>query len=334
MSHHQTKQYTPSLQWAEAQLAKQLSASIIQAHEIELKSYSIVLKIETNCGVFYLKQTPQDLFLEPDTIAYLAQSGCNHIPQLIAKNETLLCFLMSSCGEITLRRFFDGKAKLEPLEQGIKQFTAIQRRLEHSVPAMLKLGIPDWRLETFGHLYQQLVENESLLLNDGMTKQEIKQLQHYGTLCKELCAQLSNLNLPQTINHSDFHENNMVLDKQTGEVNLIDWGETVITHPFFSLCGCLWNVTFFQDIKKDSPRYKQLQLCCLDAWLDGYNHQTLDKAFNIANQISGVFAALGYLRMYVATHHLENNVQQMHPGSIAGCLRTFLRTLSSLRKIT
>ena len=42
----------------------------------------------------------------------------------------------------------------------------------------------------------------------------------------------------------------MLFDSNAGTINIIDWGEVVVSHPFFSLNGCLWNTTHFNDINK------------------------------------------------------------------------------------
>lgn len=142
--------------------------------------------------------------------------------------------------------------------------------------------------------------------------------------CIKLCEDLLEYRISETINHCDFHENNMLLDEKTGDINIIDWGETVIAHPFFSLNGCLWNIVYFNDINKADPMYSDLQLQCISSWLNLYDEEKLIKAFNIADQLNGMYAALGYERLYIATENQPKKVQEEHPGSIAGCLRSFL----------
>jgi aminoglycoside phosphotransferase (APT) family kinase protein len=46
-----------------------------------------------------------------------------------------------------------------------------------------------------------------------------------------LCADLAAFKIPETLSHCDFQFNNMLFDKKTDEINIIDWGETVITQP-------------------------------------------------------------------------------------------------------
>lgn len=317
-------EHNRALNWSEEYLKIQRKLDIIKTQQVAETSYSTVYKIETNQGSFYVKKTPKDLFLEPYIIDVLNKQGDFKMPELMATNDELSCFLMKSCGDETLRRLFNGKANLMLLKQGLRNFTSIQRSLERSIPQMLSLGIPDWRIDVFVSLYRSLIEQEQLLLDDGMAEQEIKQLHQQENVCADLCSQLLKFEMPATINHCDFHENNMVVDNKTGELSIIDWGETVVAHPFFSLCGLLWNITYFQDIKAGDNRYHELQLFCIDSWLDLYDQEKLLQILNITNKLNGIYAALGYERLYKATCGLEDNVQKNKNGAIAGCLRTFL----------
>lgn len=166
-----------------------------------------------------------------------------------------------------------------------------------------------------------------MLLSDGLTQTEINKLQLLAPTCTEICNELTKYKIPNTINHCDFHENNMLLDKQLNEINIIDWGETVITNPFLSLNGCLWNITYFNSIKPTDKEYLTLQKYCVADWLDLYTKETLLKAFNIANKLLRIFAALAYKHMYESTANQISSVRKERQGAIAGCLRTFMQNM-------
>ncbi|WP_426741160.1 hypothetical protein, partial [Pseudomonas aeruginosa] len=110
-----------------------------------------------------------------------------------------------------LRNLFKEKIDLEMLKAGILNYTKIQRTLENKLPQLIRLGIPDWRLEKFSSLYYQLIQQEELLISDGLSTDEITFLNKAHEICINLCESLSNYQIPETINHCDFHENNMVL---------------------------------------------------------------------------------------------------------------------------
>jgi thiamine kinase-like enzyme len=313
-----------ALQWATQYLTSEKKLTLVNLQKIIETSYSIVHEIKTTQGVVYLKKTPKALFQESKTLAFLSKQGCTNIPEFIAENSELHCFLMTSCGDESLRHLFNGHVDLSKLKLGILNYTKIQRFLENKVQQLLTLGIPDWRVDKFASLYHALIQQEQLLIGDGLQEKEIESLHQLYPTCVTLCESLSKYGLPQTINHCDFHENNMLLDRNTGDVSIIDWGEVVISHPFFSLNGCLWNITYFNELKQSDLAYGKIQSYCIASWLDCYDEKTLREMLNITSKLSGVFAALAYEQMYNATKDQEKTVQQEHPGSIAGCLRTFL----------
>jgi hypothetical protein len=299
---------------------------LIAIQTIVEPAHSIVKKINTSQGVFYLKQTPPALFLEPDTLALLHAQGCQHIPTVIAKNDEYHCFLTTACGDVTLRALFSkDNIDIDLLGRGINNYVSIQRKLEHETSKLIAFGLTDWRLDKFPLLYQELIQETDLLIADGLTPIEISALNQAYNFCQEQCERLSRYEILETINHCDFHENNIILSQKTGELSIIDWGEAVIGHPFFSLNTCLWNLTYFHNMNPHDSQYQALQRICVSSWLDNHNESDLLTAFNIANDLLGIFAALGYKLMYEATAKQSKTVQEEHPGSIAGCLKSFLR---------
>jgi aminoglycoside/choline kinase family phosphotransferase len=321
-----------AIEWALDYLASNNKDRIISHEHMTETSYSTVYKIITSKNTFYLKQTPPALSTEFQTLAYLHKQQCSHIPTIIAENKALCCFLMESCGDVTLRSFFQEQVDLALLNMGIMNYTKIQRSTEHKITESMNLNTPDWRVERVPFLYRQLIAQEELLLSDGLSKEELAQLNQAYAICTKLCKSLSSYRIPETINHCDFQENNMILDQKTREVSIIDWGETVISHPFFSLCGCLWNMTYFHQIKQGDAIYKQLEQHCITPWLFLHPAPDLLNALKIAQQLTGIFAALSYKRMYDATMNQERTVQQENPGSITGCLRSFLNDSSDIGK--
>jgi|GEM_PF-380377 len=312
-----------ALDWA-CNYLKDRFKSNLGYEKIAATSYSSVYKIRAANSYYYLKQTPQALFTEPPVLNFFAQHSCKNIPTVVAINNDLCCFLMPSCGDISLRQYFNGNIDFEKLKQGIANYTSIQRSMEKYTTDLLGLGVLDWRLDKFFTLYDQLIQQEYLLLGDGLSKEEIKQLHKLYPVCIELCNELIHYAIPETVGHCDFHENNMLLDQKTSIINIIDWSETVITHPFFSLQGCLWNISYFYKIKQNDSIYSELQKQCVIPWLNLYTETKLLQALNIAAKLNGVCAALGFARLYAAT---ENQLKLEHNGAIAGCLRSFLQAV-------
>jgi hypothetical protein len=312
------------LDWALQCLKLEKSAIEFECKKITETPYSSVYKIQTLKNLYYLKQTPPALFMESQILNFLTQHGCKNIPTVIATNSDLCCFLMRASGDISLRKYFNGNIDLDMLKQGIANYTTIQRSMEKYTTDLLDLGVPDWRLDKFPTLYYQLIQQEHLLLDDGLSKTEIVQLQQLHSACLRLCDELAQYKIPETIGHCDFHENNMLLDQKTFSINIIDWGETAITHPFFSLQGCLWQFSYFYNAQLSTPKFRELQKQCIASWLNLNFETKLLQALTVAGKLNGIFAALGFARLYVAT---KNQLRLEHNCPIAGCLRSFLQAV-------
>ena len=224
-----------SITWAQDYLKSNKDVEIITIEKIVETSYSKVYKLEANNEIFFLKNTPETLFKEVETLNLLNRFRCKNIPKIISSNKYLNSFLVISCGEMTIRDLTNIDIKFKLLSQGILNYTNIQRFLENHISELVSINLPDWRLQNFSRLYQNLIEQKTFLLDDGISKLELSQLENLQDRVEYYCKKLSSYNLPETINHCDFQDRNMILDNKTGNVNIIDWGESIIAHPFFSL---------------------------------------------------------------------------------------------------
>lgn len=203
--------------------------------------YSLVLKLTRGGEVFYLKKTPPPLFIEAAVLRFLRGAcGIGCVPDVIAENAALGCFLMKSCGGESLRALFaregfDGALFL----QGAENCRAVQRATEKHVPRLLDMGVPDWRLPRLPLLYAEAVRDGEFLARCGMTAEQAARLGALEGEFEGLCAALAAFGLPDALNHSDFQENNML----TGDaVSIIDWGEVSVGNPLLPLEKALGSV--------------------------------------------------------------------------------------------
>lgn len=259
-----TISHTKAIEWAMNVLKKtEINTTVVvQTH------WSTVLKISAQQGSVYLKQTPPDLFIEVDVIQKCRElCGITDIPEVIAANKDLHCFLMKECGDASLRTVFDGRLNIDLLLQGLQVYTRMQKATAPHVDAFLQAGVPDWRLENFSKLYQDLINNEEFLQTHGLEAAQIQILQNALRKVEMLCKELSNYGIPECLNHSDFHENNMLFFSTTQKVSIIDLGETAINHPLFSLAAFLKIPCSRYNVALGSTDYQKLHEACFNGWL-------------------------------------------------------------------
>lgn len=67
----------------------------------------------------------------------------NFIPEVIAADKNLHCFLMKKSGDETLRTLFDGYLDVTLLIQGLQIYRKIQKATASHVDAFIQMGVPD-----------------------------------------------------------------------------------------------------------------------------------------------------------------------------------------------
>ena len=290
----------PSQQWAINYLKSQGDLSSNFAPEIiQSMPWSEVTRFETSKGLVYLKKTPPALSLEPSVIKVLSEKYPIEVPVIIAFNKELNCFLMRDSG-VPLRQFFQAGFKPEFLCEAIKNYTAMQLSTAHNLNAFIEIGVPDWRLEQFSALYRHYIAQEELLISDGLTPNELGKLRQLHSEVTRLCETLSSHKIPATLDHSDFSDNNILIDPETQKITIIDLGETVISHPFFSLINCLRDVQWRYGLKETDEAYLQLQDACFENWLGLESHKNLLEIFSYVKKLWPICENLAQYRLMMS----------------------------------
>ncbi len=132
-----------------------------QPEIVQETPWSYVARFLTSNGFVYLKQTPQKLALEASILDVLHKQFHAPVPEVIANNERLNCFLMKDAGQSLrglLKHAFDEMLLLK----AIAQFTALQRVVAEQFDVLLNMGVPDYRLEKLPELYRALLSKKIL----------------------------------------------------------------------------------------------------------------------------------------------------------------------------
>ena len=94
-------------------------------------------------------------------------------------------------------------------------------------------GVPDVRVERLPAFYGDLSARNDLPL----APDELAHLRGFASEFERLCADLPPL--PPTVQHDDLHAGNVTA--RDGRLLVLDWGDTSISHPLFSLVIAHWN---------------------------------------------------------------------------------------------
>ncbi|MCS5711985.1 phosphotransferase [Candidatus Berkiella aquae] len=283
--------------------------------------WSTVIRFPTSEGQFYLKETPADL-IEYETIKAIKHLIPDApIPIILHHNQELNCFLMNSCGDYSLRTLFKGTIDSEQLIQGLHLYLNILRSLEQKREVFELIGIPDWRIEHIPDRYIELLEKKDLVLNEGFTSSELEKLIDLVPTIKTICHFLAEQNIKDTLVNSDFNENNLIIDKHTQHISIVDWGECVISHPFFSIAAHLQNNARRYQLELDGPLLENIKRECLSCWLDVASLDELEIIYQNILKLLPVFSSLCVCRLQTATH---NKSKERQSWFIAELLKTLL----------
>jgi aminoglycoside/choline kinase family phosphotransferase len=214
------------------------------------------------------------------------------------------------------------KVKFNPelLIKAINLYANIQIASIDYTHHLISLGVNDWRLKNIPLLYDIFIQNEGLLLEDGLQPAEIKKLRELMSKLIILCEELSKYTIPETIEHGDFHDNNILIEDT--QITINDWGDASISHPFFSCVSVLDSAKRNHGLQETDSRYKACQQVYLDKWRQYGENSQLREAFHLAKKIKHFTFALSFSRVKICPGI------EMFPeynGYIAASMRKFIK---------
>ena len=139
----------------------------------------------------------------------------------------------------------------------------------HGVPALPVAALPG--------RYADLLE-----LGLPLEASEMERLRSFQGRFAQLCGELALHGLGPSVQHDDLHMANVYT--QGGHPRLLDWGDSSISHPFFSLVVTFWFLEEESRLQPDDPWFDKLR----DAYLEGWGYHLIDQ-FELALRI-GMFA--------------------------------------------
>lgn len=317
---------TQIIKWGTEYLASQGYKLKYPPETVIETPWSTVIRFSTSKSCFYLKQTPTDLFIEPEIIKAIQNNMADsHTPIILFQNHEFNSFLMHSCGDHSLRTKFNGSIDPNLLIKGLHSYIKILRSFEQNFEALQTIGVPDWRINYLPDFYTALMEKNDMLQDEGLTHDEINQLIRLIPKIKSICELLSEQKIKETLVNSDFNENNLIINEETQQIFIIDWGESVITHPFFSIASHLRSCARRYKLELNGPLLENIKQKCLSCWSDVADIKELDSIYDNILRLLPIFSSLAIYRLQTAT---RNKSKEKQNWFIAGFLKTLLKNES------
>jgi hypothetical protein len=309
--------------WIHAQAQRH---SILITGEIEqphMYAWSTVLHVPTDQGKFFFKATAQETIHEAALTQALAHWFPDCMPEFLAVDAGRGWMLMRDGGE-QLRASIRPRKDIAPWKPVITRYAEVQIRLAEHITELLSLRLPDHRLRKLPGLFSQLLAEESNFMIDqekGLTSTEWQLVQDKASRLDEICKQLAAYGIPESINHGDFHDGNVLV--KDGRITFFDWGDGDVTHPFVSLR------TFFVSIEialglEDyafTPEMAELLDIYLEPWQKFASKDDLQSAYQLSKPVASVVKALAW---HTTISRLEGDLRKEYAWIVPELMREFL----------
>lgn len=246
-----------------------------------LKSWSIsaVLRLITSDRpVFFKACLDLPLFVnEGEVMAGLAQLYPDHIPAPLAVNAAQNWMLLEDLGEP-----LGHEAPIDQKDSLFRVMARIQIDSSRRIDDLLRIGCIDRRIPWLQARLEPLLADEVTL--SLLTETEKATLRQALPRLQMLLAELDSLPIPPALLHGDLHTGNVAL--RDGEIQIFDWSDAAVTHPFFDL-----DVIFTDE---EPGQREKLGDAYLSAWEGIYPAGKVRRAFELAQVVYGLYHAVSY----------------------------------------
>jgi hypothetical protein len=306
--------------WAAEQLARRETQIDGEPEQPHVYAWSTALRLPVDGGAVWLKSVGPGSGHEPALAAALGDWVPDHVLVPLAIHPERRLMLLPDGG--TTLRATGGAGSVEAWEAMVRDYARLQLDLVPRAEAMLRLGVPDARLEVLPALVAELLSNDEWLrlgLPGGMTVDTRDRILADLDRYSEACQRLASFGVPATLQHDDLHDANVFVSD--GRPRFFDWGDAVVSHPFVSLLVTLRVAQRALDVPSGDPALLRIRDAYLDEWRDHGSESELQEQVDLALTIGPLQRALTWRRILRGVHPADRvEWQDAVPGWAAESL--------------
>lgn len=311
-------------EWIRAETERNSIQIIGEIEQNHAYAWSTVMRVPTNAGTLFFKATAGEILYEIAFTQMAAGWFPDCMPELVAADPARGWMLMRDGGD-QLRASIRPTQDVKPWEPVITKYAELQIGLAAHVDEILALGIPDHRLAALPALYSQLLADTPSLMIDqekGLTSAEFQQLQNLSRRFEQICADLAAYGIPESVNHGDFHDGNVLL--KNGRVTFFDWGDADVTHPFVSLRTWFVSMEIALQLDDYAPPTPEM-IALLHRYVATFerfgNQEHLLAAYHLSRPVASIVKTLAW---HQGISRMEDSVRAEYAWIVPEVLREFM----------
>ena len=208
--------------WIDAQLRRLGLERTGESEQSHVTTWSTVIRVPTTAGPVWFKANTESLRHEAVLVDLVSARRPDAVPPPLATDVDRGWLLMADAGE-RMRFVLPRQQSLDPWLDALRLYATVQLDLVPDVEELLELGVPDLRLEALPDRYDALMDEI-----DAEPR-----FRAASTRVRELCDELAAYGIDETLQHDDLHDGQIFV--REGRLLLMDWGDSCISHPFFTL---------------------------------------------------------------------------------------------------
>ncbi|MEI8308531.1 MAG: hypothetical protein WCF99_15840 [Chloroflexales bacterium] len=284
----------------------------------QLRSWqrSAILRTLTDRGEVYFKAVPPMFGHEPALTTALVAVAPARVAVPLAVDHARGWMLTSGIVGYSL----DEQPEIERWEAALRSFAEVQIASTRRLDALRATGLPERPLRQLAAQVTPLLADVAATLPGrpaGLSAEQRGALASLAPRLHHMCAELDSYGLPPTIEHGDFWAGQIIVSPQG--FTFLDWSDSSISHPFFSL------LLFLIEIEDHFPKIHDVRERLRDAYLSPWVAYTprarLERAFELAQPLAALHHALTYHRVVLPHMEVAWEMELMLPFYLKMLLR-------------
>jgi hypothetical protein len=237
--------------------------------------------VPTAAGPLFFKAAAEPLRHEAPLTLALAEWQPGVGPLVYAADVEHGWLLMDDGGD-SLRAWFKAGGPMERWEPLLADFAEAQITLAERAGQLLALRVPDRRPSALVYLLNGMLAEGRFLA--GLSADEGEALESIVSAVGTIAQRLDAYGIPASLHHGDLHDANIL--QQDGQTAIFDWGDSSISHPFFSFRNVAVSLEWTFGLAEDDPYIERLRDIYLEPWERFASAAELREAFALAARLS------------------------------------------------